>query len=63
MTRIADGMPLDQIGRIAAEIRPGFIVMGSHGRSGVNRALMGSVAEGVARRSPVPVMIVPPSNV
>ncbi|MFB6254143.1 MAG: universal stress protein [Halobacteriaceae archaeon] len=34
------------------------IVMGSHGRSGVTRILLGSVAEKVARRSPVPVTIV-----
>ncbi|WP_247001565.1 universal stress protein [Halosolutus gelatinilyticus] len=34
------------------------IVMGSHGRSGVARVLLGSVAETVTRRSPVPVTIV-----
>jgi nucleotide-binding universal stress UspA family protein len=34
------------------------VVMGSHGRSGVSRVVLGSVAEGVARRSPVPVVIV-----
>ncbi|MFB6185394.1 MAG: universal stress protein [Halobacteriaceae archaeon] len=34
------------------------IVMGSHGRSRVTRILLGSVAEKVARRSPVPVTIV-----
>ncbi|QDX40746.1 universal stress protein [Salarchaeum sp. JOR-1] len=34
------------------------IVMGSHGRSGVSRILLGSVAEAVVRRSPVPVTIV-----
>ncbi|MFP4174802.1 MAG: universal stress protein [Halobacteriales archaeon] len=34
------------------------IVMGSHGRSGVSRVLLGSVAEKVARRSPVPVTVV-----
>lgn len=34
------------------------IVMGSHGRSGVSRILLGSVAESVVRRSPVPVTIV-----
>lgn len=35
------------------------IVMGSEGRSGVSRVLLGSVAEAVTRRSPVPVTIVP----
>ncbi|MFB6106383.1 MAG: universal stress protein [Halobacteriaceae archaeon] len=34
------------------------IVMGSHGRSGVSRILLGSVAESVARRATVPVTIV-----
>ncbi|MFB6146801.1 MAG: universal stress protein [Halobacteriaceae archaeon] len=34
------------------------IVLGSHGRSGVSRILLGSVAETVVRRSPVPVTVV-----
>lgn len=34
------------------------IVMGSHGRSGVSRVLLGSVAEAVVRRAPVPVTVV-----
>lgn len=34
------------------------IVMGSHGREGVARVLLGSVAETVVRRSPVPVTVV-----
>lgn len=34
------------------------IVIGSHGRTGARRILLGSVAETVARRSPVPVTIV-----
>ena len=33
------------------------IVVGSHGRSGVSRMLLGSVAETVVRRSPVPVTV------
>ncbi|OVE85504.1 universal stress protein [Natronolimnobius baerhuensis] len=34
------------------------IIIGSHGRTGASRILLGSVAETVARRSPVPVTIV-----
>ncbi|OVE83052.1 universal stress protein [Natronolimnobius baerhuensis] len=34
------------------------IVMGSHGRDGISRILLGSVAEAVVRRSPVPVVVV-----
>ncbi|MEF8776460.1 MAG: universal stress protein [Haloarculaceae archaeon] len=33
------------------------VVMGSHGRKGVSRVLLGSVAETVVRRSPVPVTV------
>jgi len=37
-----------------------MVVMGSHGRKGLDRILMGSVAMRVLRRSPVPVLIVNP---
>lgn len=52
-------------GHVAPEIvdfagKGGFdgVVIGSHGRTGATRILLGSVAETVARRSPVPVTIV-----
>ena len=35
-----------------------LIVMGTHGRSGMTRVLMGSVAEGVVRKATCPVMVV-----
>jgi nucleotide-binding universal stress UspA family protein len=37
-----------------------LIVLGTHGRSGVRRLLLGSVAEQVMRRAPVPTFVVPP---
>jgi len=53
-------------GRVADEIvwqakrwRADLIVVGTHGRRGLQRALMGSDAELVARHSPVPVLLVP----
>lgn len=39
-----------------------IIVVGSHGRSGFKRALLGSVAESLARQSPVPVLLVREPN-
>lgn len=36
-----------------------IIVVGTHGRSGLKRVLLGSVAEGVMRHSPIPVLAVP----
>lgn len=46
---------------IAAEAKAwpaDLIVIGTHGRRGVDHLLMGSVAEGVVRISPVPVMLI-----
>lgn len=36
-----------------------MIVMGSHGYSGLSRAILGSISEGVLRKSTIPVLIVP----
>jgi universal stress protein A len=58
-SRIAQGAPVDEIDRLAAEERTSFIVIGSHGRSGLGRLVMGSVAEGIVRAAPVPVIVVP----
>ena len=44
----------------AREESAGMIVMGTHGRSGLKRALLGSVAEKLVRTSPVPVLTVHP---
>lgn len=52
------GRPSRLIVEFAEENDVDQIVMGSHGRSGVSRILLGSVAEAVVRRSPVPVTIV-----
>jgi nucleotide-binding universal stress UspA family protein len=43
----------------AGKFECGLIVMGTHGRSGVRRAVLGSVAEQVSRLSRLPVMLVP----
>jgi nucleotide-binding universal stress UspA family protein len=52
------GRPSRTIVDYAEEHDCDHIVMGSHGRSGVTRILLGSVAENVVRRSPMPVTIV-----
>jgi nucleotide-binding universal stress UspA family protein len=58
-TRVPEGAPVEQIERLAAELPATFIVLGSHGRTGLDRLLMGSVAEGVVRAASVPAMVVP----
>jgi nucleotide-binding universal stress UspA family protein len=52
------GRPSRKIVEYAEAHEVDHIVMGSHGRTGVTRILLGSVAETVARRSPVPVTII-----
>jgi nucleotide-binding universal stress UspA family protein len=52
--------PADEIVKMAAEEGVGLLVLGTHGHGVVKRALIGSVASGVARRAPCPVLLVPP---
>ena len=47
-----------EILRTAKEISSDIIVMGSHGRTGLSRLLMGSVAEAVSRKAHCPVLTV-----
>jgi len=56
--RLAEGDPVSEILRVAREINADLIVMGTHGRTGLSRLLMGSVAELVVRRSSCPVLTV-----
>ena len=53
-----EGLPSDAILRAARRTRADLIVMGTHGRSGVARFFLGSVAERVVRESRSPVLTV-----
>jgi len=52
------GKPSAEIVKAATEWPADLIVMGSHGRRGIERALLGSVAEAVLRHAPCPVLVV-----
>ncbi len=54
------GSPLGVILDVAEEEKATLIAMATHGATGLARLLMGSVAEGVMRKSPVPVLLVRP---
>ncbi len=56
--RVLEGDPVVTVLRLARTRRPDLIVMGTHGRTGVRRLLLGSVTEAVVRRSPVPVLAI-----
>ena len=55
--RLSMGDPAGEIVRIATDEGAELIVLGTHGRTGVTRLLMGSVAEVVVRRAPCPVLV------
>ncbi|MCH7660364.1 MAG: universal stress protein [Euryarchaeota archaeon] len=57
-TAIIDGTPSKEIVHYAIEEGCDLIVMGTHGRGGIDRLLLGSVAERVVRASSVPVLTV-----
>ena len=54
--RSLNGLPAEAIVACAEEIDAAFIVMGTHGRTGLSRVLMGSVAEAVVRALPAPLL-------
>ncbi|MFC7233942.1 universal stress protein [Halosegnis marinus] len=57
-SHVETGPPARTVVRFAEEHGADYVVMGSHGRSGASRILLGSVAEGVVRRAPCPVLVV-----
>lgn len=54
------GHPTETILKAIDERKASLVVVGTHARTGVERVLLGSVAEGVVRRSRVPVLVVRP---
>jgi len=56
--RIVEALPADGIRQVAEEAGADLIVMGTHGRTGFNRIMLGSVAERVLRETSIPVLTV-----
>jgi nucleotide-binding universal stress UspA family protein len=57
-TVLASGAPAPEIARVAAEVRADLVVTGTHGRSGLERAVLGSVAVEVVRSAPCATLVV-----
>ena len=57
-TALLEGTPAKQVVRYAESEDCDLVVMGTHGRGGIDRLLLGSVAERVVRSSEVPVLTV-----
>jgi|SRR5579864_5513472 len=62
MTFYEEGGCVDAILGVAERWNADLIIVGSHGRGGIARALLGSVAEGVLRRARVPVLVMHVGN-
>lgn len=58
--KVVTGYPAEEVLAIAKAENADMIVMGTHGRKGIDRILFGSVAEKVVKSSPVPVLTVRP---
>jgi len=52
------GYPAEEILSAIGDLNADLVVMGTHGRRGLSRAMLGSIAEKVVRMSPVPVLTV-----
>ena len=63
MRLMETGSPTQRIAAMIAEEADAWpadlVIAGTHGRTGMQRLLLGSVAEGIARVSPVPVLLIP----
>lgn len=52
--------PAEEVAQLAADLEADLVIVGTHGRRGVSRLVLGSVAEGTVRLAPCPVLVVRP---
>lgn len=60
-SEVVVGYAAEEILALAENEKADIIVMGTHGRKGIDRILFGSVAEKVVKNSPLPVLTIRPS--
>ncbi len=56
---LVSGPAVDRLLAVAAQIRADLIVMGTHGHGALYKLLVGTISEGVLRRSGTPTLVVP----
>jgi nucleotide-binding universal stress UspA family protein len=61
-THVRVGAIADQLAALAAEIGADLLIVGTHGRRGIRRMMLGSVAEKTVRLAPCPVLVVRPRD-
>jgi universal stress protein A len=57
-TSVVTGVPYEEIIRVATEQKISLIVIGTHGRTGLDHLIFGSTAERVVRSAPCPVLTI-----
>jgi nucleotide-binding universal stress UspA family protein len=57
-TRLLEGRPGEVLCALAAEVFASALIMGTRGRGGIKRALLGSVSDYVVRNAPCPVVVI-----
>lgn len=57
-TSVVAGVPYEEIIRVATEQESSLIIIGTHGRTGLDHLIFGSTAERVVRSAPCPVMTI-----
>ena len=57
-TSVRNGVPVDELLKAADEANADLIALGARGTTGLNRLLLGSVAEGALKRASLPVLLV-----
>ena len=62
LTTHLEGRAADEIVAYASRVSADIIVMGTHGRTGIRRVLVGSVAEQVLRQARCPLLVVPSAD-
>jgi len=60
---IAKGKIVEKIIEIAKENSADLIIIGTHGRKGLDKIIFGSVAEGIVKYSPIPVLTINPYRI
>lgn len=56
-THMEEGYPFEKIVELAKDTNTELIIIGSHGRTGLKKILLGSVAERVIKNAPCPVLV------
>ena len=57
---VEEGAPFEVISKAVEQVKPDVLIIGTHGRTGIAKALLGSVTEEVLRSLDVDILAVPP---